>query len=42
MYDRATPMDGFSIEEIEEYYTRFPDERGRYDDIVRMNDFDWP
>lgn len=42
MYDKATPMGGFTMEEIEEYYTRFPDERGRYDDIVRMDEFDWP
>lgn len=42
MYDKSSPMGGFTIEDIEEYYTRFPDERGMYDDIVRMDDFEWP
>lgn len=40
MYDKSTPIGGFTIDEIEEYYTRFPDERGRYDDMVSMDDFD--
>lgn len=28
----------FTYEEIEEYYTQFPNERGRFDDILDLND----
>lgn len=29
-----TPMRGFTKDEVEEYYNHFPDERGRFDDIL--------
>ncbi len=38
MYNRSTPMNGFTKEEVEEYYTHFPEERGLFDDILVMDD----
>lgn len=29
---------GFTKEEIEDYYKRFPDERGKFDDILVLDD----
>jgi hypothetical protein len=32
-----TPMHGFTKEEIEDYYKRFPDEHGRFDDMLELD-----
>ena len=37
IYDQLTPMCGFTREEIEDYYTHFPEERGRFDDILVLD-----
>lgn len=39
-YDISTPMTGFTKAEIEEYYSKFSEERGRFDDILIMNELE--
>lgn len=37
--NELTSPRGFTEEEIEDYYKRFPDERGRFDDILVLDDY---